>query len=319
MRVFRTVLSVLAASLVGTAAYAVQPQSWVSGSGTGTPCTFDAPCGTFFNAYNATTNGGVISVLNSGDFFQGGQFVISKSITIRAIGTDAGTARTTLYGSTLQVNGFPDTVVVLDGLRIAGLGLIIGGSGTVLIRNCKFSFNSANTTSASQVYGVRIQPTGALKVVISDTVVENDGIAAGGGGFVIAPQSGGSAAIMFERVTAQRNTFGLAIDGSQSTAGINVTIADSVLSANANDGLLATTAAGGAPIGVLVSNSNTTNNGYGIRAIGPNVTVRIDNSRIAGNGTGVSALGGGELLSAGNNVVQANGTNGAFTGAVPLQ
>ena len=93
-----------------------------------------------------------------------------------------------------------------------------------------------------------------------------------------------------------------------------MTITDSVAASNKQDGIIAVTTAGGAPIGVMVKNTKSANNAIGIRSIGPNVTVRVDNSAVIGNGTGLSFSGGGALLSFGNNNVAANGTNGAFSG-----
>jgi hypothetical protein len=98
-----------------------------------------------------------------------------------------------------------------------------------------------------------------------------------------------------------------------------MTITDSVLSGNINDGLVATTPAGGAPIGVYVKNTKSANNGFGIRSIGSNVTVRVDSSSAIGNGTGLNALSGGALLTFGNNAVRANGADGAFSGSIGLQ
>jgi hypothetical protein len=104
-----------------------------------------------------------------------------------------------------------------------------------------------------------------------------------------------------------------------STAGINMTIADSVVSGNTQDGIVATTPGGGAPIGVLVTNTRSVNSNIGIRSIGTGVTIRVDGSKIAGNGTGLRFISGGALLSFGNNAVEANGTNGAFSGPVTLK
>jgi hypothetical protein len=98
-----------------------------------------------------------------------------------------------------------------------------------------------------------------------------------------------------------------------------MTITDSVASSNLNDGIIATTPAGGAPIGVLVTNSKSANNGFGIRSIGAGVTVRVKNSDVAGNSTGLSFSGGSKLLSAGSNLVEANAVNGAFSGSVTLK
>jgi hypothetical protein len=140
-----------------------------------------------------------------------------------------------------------------------------------------------------------------------------------GGGIVIRPQAGGSAEVALERVTFYGNVFGIAADGTGSTAGINMTIADSMTANNSQDGIIAVTPSGGAPIGVMVTNTKSVNNAFGIRSIGANVTVRVKNSDMTGNTTGLSFSGGGALLSTGNNLVEANGTNGAFSGPVALQ
>jgi hypothetical protein len=154
---------------------------------------------------------------------------------------------------------------------------------------------------------------------VTDTVISNNGSGTGGG-IVINPQSGGSAEVNLERVTVNGNAFGIAADGTGSTAGINMTIADSMIGGNSQDGIIAVTpSGGGAPIGVMVTNTKSVNNSFGIRSIGPNVTVRVDNSKIIGNSTGLSFSGSGALLTAGNNMVRTNGTDGAFSGPVALQ
>jgi hypothetical protein len=137
---------------------------------------------------------------------------------------------------------------------------------------------------------------------------------------VINPQSGGSALVNLERVIVNGNAFGIAADGTGSSTGINMTIADSMIGGNSQDGIIATTPGGGAPIGVMVTNSKSVNNAaFGIRSIGPNVTVRVGDSTITGNNTGLAFAGGGALLTYGTNKVQANGSVGAFSGAVALQ
>lgn len=97
------------------------------------------------------------------------------------------------------------------------------------------------------------------------------------------------------------------------------TIADSMISGNTQDGIVATTTSGHSPIGVFVSNTKSVNNAFGIRSIGPNATVRIEDSKIIGNNTGLSTVSGGLLLSGSRNSVQPNGTNGSFTGTYPTQ
>ena len=102
---------------------------------------------------------------------------------------------------------------------------------------------------------------------MTDTVISNMGSGTGGG-IVINPASGGSAQVQLERVTVNGNAFGIAADGTGSTGGINMTIADSMVGGNAQDGIIATTPGGGAPIGVMVKNTKSVNNAIGIRSIG---------------------------------------------------
>jgi hypothetical protein len=136
---------------------------------------------------------------------------------------------------------------------------------------------------------------------------------------VINPVSGGTAQVALERVTVTGNAFGIAADGTRSTGGINMTIADSMIAGNSQDGIVAATPSGGAPIGVMVTNTKSANNAIGIRSIGENVTVRAKNSDVMGNSTGLSFYSGGRLLTFGNNAVRANGTDGVFSGPVALQ
>ena len=58
----------LASWLTASSAYALNDHSWVSSTGSGTACTRAAPCANFFVAQAATNAGGVISVLDPGDY-----------------------------------------------------------------------------------------------------------------------------------------------------------------------------------------------------------------------------------------------------------
>ena len=190
-------------------------------------------------------------------------------------------------------------------------GVNFGGSGSLHIQNCTFR----NFTTS----GITFAPNAAAKLFVTDSLFEFNGSASTGGGIIVQPQGSGSALAMLDRVRVNQNTFGIAFDGSGSTTGINATVADSVTSGNKQDGVVATTSTGHAPIGVYVKNSKSANNTFGIRSLGPNVTVRVDGSGVTGNGTGLAFGSGGALLSFGNNAVQANGTNGVFSGPVALQ
>jgi hypothetical protein len=300
----------LASWLTAGSAYALNQHSWVSAStGSGSACTRTAPCFDFSTALVATAAGGVISVLDPGDYFM---ITITKSLTIRAEGVDGGAA-SSLAQVWIAVQAGATDVVTLEGLHLSGGGIVLNSGGHLHVVRCVITNDNASANA-----GIKFAPNSASKLSVTDTVIINNGSGTGGG-IVINPQSGGSAQVALERVTVNGNAFGIAADGTGSTAGINVTIADSMIGGNSQDGIIATTPGGGAPIGVMVTNTKSVNNAFGIRSLGPNVTVRVKNSDVTGNGTGLSFSGGGALLTYGNNAVQANGTDGAFSGAVGLQ
>jgi hypothetical protein len=302
--------AMLVAFLLETPALAAEDnlKSYLKSTGSGTACTLAAPCNVFQNAYDATVPGGEINCLDSGFFSTGS---ILKSITIDCAGG-------TMEG--LVVNG----VSAIVRIRNLSLNSFIAGTGSnidfrtgagLFVENCV-----VQNSSTSLQFGIRFRPSNpGAQLVVTDTVLSNNGSGSTGGGILVAPQAGGTAEVVLSRVTAAKNVFGIAADGTGSTGGINMTITDSVASGNSQDGIVATTPAGGAPIGVLVKNTRSVNNNIGIRSIGPNVTVRVDGSTVTGNSTGLRFVTGGALLSFGNNNVIANGADGAFSGTVGLQ
>jgi len=297
---------------IGSARAATIYHTWVSSTGGGTACTRTAPCALLSAAQTATLPGGVISVLDPFDDSIG--ITITKSLTIRAEGVDGGATSTPAVGGAwIVVSAGPSDVVTLEGLHFNGAGIQFNSGAYLHVVGCVIT----NDSDSGQA-GIGFAPNGASKLSVTDTAISNMG-AGTGGGIVINPASGGSARVALKRVTVNGNAFGIAADGTGSTGGINMTIADSMVGGNAQDGIIATTPGGGAPIGVLVTNTQSANNAIGIRSLGPNVTVRVKNSDVTGNGTGLAFGSGGALLSAGNNLVQANGTNGAFSGLVALQ
>jgi hypothetical protein len=239
------------------------PHSWVSSTGNGTACTRTAPYADFFTAQNATNAGEVISVLDPGDY---GGLTLTKSLTIRAEGVDGGATSEITGGFWVAVNAGASDVVTLEGLHFSGAGGSILFVGRAHLQVVRCVFTNQNFSGCA---GIRFAPNSATKLSVTDTVINNFGSGTGGG-IVINPQSGGGAQVNLERVTVNGNALGIAADGSNSIAGINMTIADSVIGGNSQDGVIATTPGGDAPIGITKS----VNKAFGIRPLGPNVTVR---------------------------------------------
>ena len=299
-----------------SAVHAQNIRSWVAAAGSDAAnCSFAAPCATFSGAYAKTNAGGEITCIDSANF---GGASITKSITINCDGARANAAVSTNNLGFFSITTAASDHVFLRGLDIDCSDVAINavsfvGAGTLILDRLKIN----NATAPGG--GVQFVPNGAGKLIITDSIIVRNGSTTAGAGVLVRPQAGGTAQVTLERVNVSANTFGVAADGSESTGGINMTVKDSVMASNINDGVIATTSAGGAPIGVMVSNSAVTNNGFGIRSFGVNVTVRVENTKVIGNGTGLSSSTGAVLASFGNNAVQANGSNGAFSGSIPLQ
>ena len=267
------------------------------------------PCRYFQTAYPQTTAGGRMVCLDAVDL---GSIVIEQSLTMDC---ERGMMQA-------RITVGPTDTVTIRGAHLEGNTLVVGvsvsgGGGTIVLDGVKVGVSHSNYG----IFGVFFAPDQAARLIISDSTFTGAGDPSPtanppGGGIVVHPEGSGSARVSLERVNVGGNVFGIAFDGSTSTGGINATIADSITSGNTQDGIVVTTSAGHAPIGVMVTNSKSANNGYGIRSIGPNVTVRVKNSEVVGNNVGLAAQSGGTLLSYGNNGVDANGSNGTFTGTI---
>src|ERR1700680_1484718 len=123
---------VLAFVLTVGPVYAQIDHTWVSSTGSGSTCTRAAPCGNFPAAYAATNTGGVISVLDSGDF---GSLPIRKSLTVRAEGVDGGAVGVGGGGDWVFVNVAASDVVSLEGLHFLGGGInLASGGGSLYIQ-----------------------------------------------------------------------------------------------------------------------------------------------------------------------------------------
>jgi hypothetical protein len=303
--------------LPNTKAHA-QIDAFLSASGIGTTCSITSPCSSVSAAISAVMTGGTIYCLGTGEYFANSA-TINKTLTIDCPGSsiEAGIA------DGLVING-AGIIVRLRNFSLHGFGALSSGEGSIginFVNGGALHVENVDISGVGQspAIGIKFAPTTAAKLYVSNSSISDSGTGTVGGGIVVSPSGSGSARVIVERTTITNNVFGIAVDGSGSTGGINMTVTDSVTSGNTQDGIIATTPGGGAPIGIMVKNSKSVNNAFGIRSLGPNVTVRASNSTIIGNSTGLSFSGGGALLTFGNNEVQANGTNGAFSGPVGLQ
>ena len=192
--------------LNGTTAHAQATRTWVSGVGDDVnPCSRTAPCKTFAGAISKTAAGGEISVLDPGGF---GAVTITKSISIVAVGQEAGILASGINGIT--INAGVGDFVYLQGLNIEGnatglSGINILKAGDVRIDKCVIrGFQGAPGA------GINVAATSLVAVIVTDcTISKNTTVV------LVKPAAGILAEVILDRVTIDSTTTGLHSEGPQ--------------------------------------------------------------------------------------------------------
>jgi hypothetical protein len=318
MRHLDMLVCAAAMALGAGSASAQSTRTWVSGVGDDVnPCSRTAPCKTLPGAISKTAAGGEISVLDPGGF---GAVTITKSIFIN--GMWGGEAGVLAGGNAITVNAGPNDVVVLSGLMIVGVSPPYNGvkylaGGSLHIRDSIIkNFNAANS------FGILVAPTaGALKLTVSNTLIENNGNSLTGGGISIAPTGAATVKATLTRTQVINNVVGVSVDGDNGTGAIDLTVRDTDVSGNSTQGLVSKSPnAGDALIRIGIADSTVASNGgIGVQSVGQKSTVRIGSSIVNGNlAAGLQANNGGVLQSYGDNYTDGNGSaNVGVTAATP--
>jgi hypothetical protein len=179
-RLLFALLVIFAGFAAGPAA-AQATRTWVSGVGDDVnPCSRTAPCKTFAGAISKTAAGGEINAMDHGAF---GGVTIVKSITIRAVGVEAGVLATASNG--IVINAASTDTITIEGLDIFGAGSGLNGirilsAGNVIVNDTRIhGFNSASGA------GIFVSPSAAFvtRVQVSDSDISNNrtGISANAG------------------------------------------------------------------------------------------------------------------------------------------
>jgi hypothetical protein len=308
---------ILTSLLPGTPAQSA-PRTFVSGTGSDSgTCPRAAPCLTFAFAIGVTDAGGEINCVDAGDF---GNLSINKSITIDCTGTTAGIfAPSGATGVLVNTNGVVATLrgLSIDGAGSGGIGINFNLGAALRVEDCRILGFGGGIG-----YGIRFRMGSNVtaQLHISDSVIENNGLPASGGGIIIQPSFSGIARVMLNRVRVENNTHGILADGTGGTASIVVQVRDSVSAGNTGNGIAAVTNAGAATTGIVVDRSSSVANaGSGILTQGQGALIHIGRSTVVGNGAGLNAASGGQIHSYQNNRATGNGVEGGPTGVLALK
>ncbi len=290
---------VIGLSQVSAAQSATTYLSAGSGSDAG-QCTLVSPCRNLTYALTQTQAGGVITLIDSGEFAPAS---ILKAITIQAApGVKA--VINTASGNALTVAAAVTDFVLLRGLTLEGQGSANFGiqstaAGGVQIDNCLVR-NFAGT-------GISLAGN-AGKHSISNTTVQNcnNGIVAS---VTTATFTTAFALINNCRVEKMATT-GISISANNSGNKTLAVIRNTVVLQCSFIGFTANGNAG-AEAEMMLENSVASNNGTGIQSTSTAKT-RVSNCVITGNTLALSGASG-TLRTRGNNTVDYNTTVGSFT------
>jgi hypothetical protein len=273
-------------------------RSYVSASGSGTACTFSAPCSNIQNAVNVTNTGGIVSCLDEHDYSNA--VTIGTSLTIDCGGW-------TSSAGPFTVNG-PGIKVTIRNLTISdqniGIGLTQGAALTVdnvhIVGDFAYAISVTTNTS----------PT---RLVVKNSLFEYNTT-----GILIDPSSGGFLNATLDHVTITNNSGG-GIKIQTTNGPVTVDITDSNISYNSGNGVNAVSGAGG-PAMFSVEHSVIASNGAaGIQANGASAAALVDTTLLDSNSAGAtSAVSGGRILTYGTNRIVGSSGSG-FTGAASLQ
>jgi Right handed beta helix region len=234
--------------------------TWVGGNGNdANPCSVSQPCATFTAAHNATSPGGVISVLSPGDF---GAVTITKSITID--GGAIGGSITFTGGEGIYITAGTSDTVILRHLQVNGLNT---GTDAIYLSQARYLIIEDCDVEGFTSIGLGFQSLSAANVTVTNTRIIGGQLgvrtfqSSGGVPYDVISMrnvvvSGASSAAVFSRNGTMEISDSLI---TQSAIGVEadtnafINVANSVVSNNSIDAEFFPNTSGG----IYVDNNNT--------------------------------------------------------------
>ncbi len=287
--------------VVASAAQAQATRTWVSGVGDDVnPCSRTAPCKTYAGAISKTAKDGEISTLDPGGF---GTVTITKSIYIN--GTHGQGYGSILHSLTTGVTiNITDALDVRKAVRLRALdingastginGVNIIAANRVWIEDSVIDGTTGNGTTTG--IGIRVATAASVNLFVSDTMVHKHATG------IRVTTTSGFAVANISNSNIEGNTTGV-----DAAANSFVTVADSRVSNNTTNGIIAS--ASGAQL--TVRESVVLNNATGINAAAGSVVKALSNSILYNTtgfaGTTAAIQTDGQNRNAGNTTAGAPG------------
>jgi hypothetical protein len=218
MRYWSRILVAFAALFIlqASPAAAQATRTWISGVGDDVnPCSRTAPCKTWAGAIAKTAATGEINCLDSGGF---GAVTITKSITLRCVGVEAGVLVAATSGIT--INAAATDKVVIEGLDIEGLsgiggsihGINIISARDVVVRDTSIRGFQGTATSS----GIMVNAGTQASVVVENSIILNNNV-----GITVISAGGNGAARVYGSSIVGNLIAGLRVSGVGNKAEIS--------------------------------------------------------------------------------------------------
>lgn len=282
---------VVALALPG-AAHAVGFRTWVSvatGVDNGSCGPRLSPCRTLQVAYDHTSAGGEIDIIDSGGI---GTLVIDKAITVLNVGGGKAMILATSGGTGITINAGASDTVHLEGLTIEGggvgyNGIVINSAGSVTIVDSafrQFYHDASNNVSGN---GILAQPTnGSLTLTVLNSIFSNNGLV---GLYLIITSPTSNTTAIIDGVTSINNGYGVAFDVVNSTSGTSeIYLSNSTIAKNSGTGL-EVFKVGATTLNGYIKGNRILKNGQGYYVLGSAVT-SFGGNTFAGNGASSGTL-----------------------------
>jgi hypothetical protein len=287
------------------------PHTYVMQSGSGTACTYAAPCNVVQTAINATSSGGDVYILD-GDYSE--NIVITQSLSITG-NLNAGVIirATTTNGTntTVTINGSAGTNVSLSNLTIYP-----DLNGVVFNGGRRLQLNGGTSVPGALNIGVIFQPTTPTSGSVPRLQFGNVSASGTNGGVLVKPGAGVAVDVNADNLRTGNSLYGMKVDNTGGSGAIKVNVQGSTAFRNTNNGYVVI-GTGAGHIAMVVDRTTIDTNGVdGVVAAGANASVLVTGSTLTNNGgTGLAQLAGAFVESTSDNSFAFNGadTSGTIT------
>jgi hypothetical protein len=301
----------LVPALNATPASAGIDHTYVQQSGSGSACTYAAPCAVVQTAINATNPNGDVYILD-GDY--------AENITIsRGIGITGNLNAGVIIRSAIN-DGTHTTVTISvpsnENVTISNVAIYPDANGIDFNNGRQLNLNNGTDATGAANIGVRFQPstpaTGGDGV--TRLLMNNVSYSGHNGAVLIKPSGGVFLEGIINDVRTYNSQYGLTVDNTGGSGTMVINIQNSRCFHNATDGYFLDGSGAGLAIMTVDRDTVIDNTNSGATATGANAFLLVTGSTLTANGTGIIAASGASVSTMTDNALLFNGAN--FSGTV---